>query len=148
MPLLRSCVFLVAALGLVGGCKLVDQRTFVAGADRPPVVVPPRARATPGPVPLVAIRFPSPPDDWTGPLRVAVDLARARKPDVLFTVDSATGAAGGPAASAARLRSASHDAGAIADAIVADGVDRLQVVLTASTEPALGAGSVVRVFVR
>ncbi len=131
----------------MAGCKLVDQRTFVAHADAPPVVHVPAGKPVAATPPLLAIRFPAASDQWAGPLKVAVALATSRKPDVLFTVESVVPARGAPSEQAARLSRATSDAEAVADAIVGYGVDPLQVQLTAAT----GAGvpdEEIRVYVR
>ncbi len=143
----RRAFLLLLALAPEAGCKLVDQRTFVAHADAPPVVrVKPGVPAREVP-PLLSIRFPASPDEWEGPLKVAVDLARTRKPNVLFTVESAVPPGPTPADDAARLARAAADAEAVAAAIVGDGVDRLQVQLSATTDRSAPAEEV-RVFVR
>ena len=131
----------------MAGCKLVDQRTFVAHADAPPVVRIPPGKAVAATPPLLAIRFPAGPDQWAGPLKVAVALATSRKPDVLFTVESVVPARGAPAEQAARLSRATSDAEAVADAIVGNGVDPLQVQLTAATGAGV-SGEEIRVYVR
>ncbi len=131
----------------MAGCKLVDQRTFVAHADAPPVVHVPPGKTIAAVPPLLAIRLPAGPDQWSGPLKVAVDLALSRKPDVLFTVESVVPAQGTASDQAARLARATADAQTVAAAIVADGVDPLQVQLTAATGEAV-AGEEIRVYVR
>ena len=131
----------------MAGCKLVDQRTFVAHADAPPVVTIPPGRPVAAVPPLLAIRFPAGSDQWAGPLRVAVGLATSRKPDVLFTVESVVPARGTPSEQAAHLARATADAQTVAAAIVADGVDPLQVQLTAATGEGVPTEEI-RVYVR
>lgn len=126
------------ALSVLPGCTLITQRTFVADADTPPrrplPAAPPVGQSAPA---LVVIRFPSPPSDWEGPLGVAVKLAVARKPDVVFTVESVVPAVGDLAAQATALAAAVRDGHLVADRIVADGVDRAQIDLTAAADPAI-----------
>jgi hypothetical protein len=143
---MRATTLLLCLLAALGGCHLVDQRDFVADADKPPVVpVPPPA--PPGPSnALVVIRFPAA-DDWRSTLGVAVGLARSRKPDVLFTVQSAVPRVGSPADQADALARTAGDARAVADAIVSDGADRSQVELTAQADAGL-TGEEIRIFVR
>lgn len=140
------------ALVLLGGCTLLGARDFSPATNAPPRVLPPPAGPAARPVPaLVVIRFPSPASVWAGPLDVAVGLARSRKPDVLFIVQTAVGApaAADPTATASALARAAADGAAVGDRIVADGADRLQVQLTAVADPALPPGrEEVRVFVR
>ena len=142
----RFCLVLLAS-SPIAGCKLVDQRTFVAHADAPPVVRVPAGKPVPAAPPLLVVRFPASSDQWAAPLRVAVGLAVSRKPDVLFTVESVAPASGTPADQAARLSRATADAEAVAAAIVADGVDPLQVQLTAATGDAVAVEEI-RVYVR
>lgn len=145
-PLARSCLALLASAA-VAGCKLVDQRSFVAHADAPPVVrVPPGRPAPPATPPLLAIRFPASEDQWGGPLRVVVELARSRKPDVVFTVQGVVPSRGTPAEQAALLSRSTAEIRAVGAAIVADGVDPLQVQFTAATD-ASAPGEEVRIFV-
>lgn len=143
----RAANLLLFGLTVLGGCKLVDQRDFDRTADKPPFVKPPAPVPGAGPVPLVAIGFPSSPADWSGQLKIAVDLARSRKPNVLFRVESAVPQAGDPQQAASALLRAAADARAVADQIVADGVDRGQVELTAVTDPKLSREEI-RIFVR
>ncbi len=132
---------------MLGGCHLVDQRTFVVDADKPPklpiVPVPPPPPPSPA---LVVIRFPAE-EDWHDTLRVAVGLALQRKADVLFTVQSASPRQGTPAQQAEALSRAAGDARTVGEAIVADGADRSQVELTAASDPA-ATREEVRIFVR
>lgn len=144
----RASILLLCAAAAIGGCKLVDQRTFDRTADKPPVPRAPPAAAVPaGPTPLVTIRFPADPSDWQGVVRTAVGLARSRKPNVLFRVESLAAPGADPAATAAALSRAAGDARAVADTIVAAGADRGEVELTATTDPGL-RGEEIRIFVR
>jgi hypothetical protein len=139
---------MILAVALVlGGCDPVGQRTFVANADKPPrPPVLPASLTRPQSTALVVIAFPAA-QDWHDTLGVAVGLARARKPNVLFTVESAVARAGSPAAQADALARAASDANDVARAIVADGVDRSQVELTAVTDPG-AAQEEIRIYVR
>ena len=139
----------IIMLGLaLGGCHLVDQRDFVANADSPPRRVLPVIKPVPpeSSSALVVIGFPSE-EDWRGTVGAAVGLARSRKPDVLFTVQSAVPQTGTPAEQADALTRAARDARQVADAIVANGADRSQVELTASTDPQ-AVREEVRIYVR
>ena len=132
----------------VGGCKLVDQRTFDRTADRPPVpVAPPAPHVAGGPDALVSFPVSAPIDEWAGVLRTAVELARSRKPDVLFQVRTLVPPSGDPDAEASALAASLPAARAAADVIVDDGVPRAQVELSAGTAPGLHAPAI-RIFVR
>ena len=143
---------ILPTLSLLGGCKLVDQRTFDKNAGRKPVAhVPAVARGAPPPGPPVGgVPTREAPEDWQPRLDAAVREALARKPNVLFTVQSVARPAPGTdaAAQAAALRAVIDSQGrAVAQAITADGASALQVEMSAIADPAATAAEV-RVFVR
>ncbi len=140
------------AIGLLGGCKLVDQRTFDRNAGRKPVAhAPVVAKAGPPPVPpLLVVPTREPPEDWQPRLNAAVHEALARKPNVLFTVQSVARAEPGSdaQAQATALRAVIDSEGrAVAQAITADGASAVQVEMSALVDPA-AKDAEVRVFVR
>ena len=147
-PILVLATLSLAALP-VAGCKLVDQRTFDRTADKPPVIHTPRAVhvAAIGPNALVTFPAASPVSDWADVLHTAADLARTRKPNVLFRVETVVPARGDPQTQADALGQALGAARAAADIIVGDGVDRSQVELAAVTDPAVKQPEI-RIFVR
>ncbi len=74
----------LAALLLLAGCKLVDQRTFERTATTPtPADL---SRAALPKLPLLTIAFTIPDADWRPAVRDAVRAAEARKRDVAFSV--------------------------------------------------------------
>jgi len=128
---------------------LVDQRTFDRSAGRKPVPhLPPAAAAGPGPTPpLFVVHAGQADEEWQPALRQAVGDALARKPNVLFTVESVVPMASSPAAQAASLRAATAEAGRpVADAITADGAQPVQVEMTAASVASATAPEV-RVYV-
>lgn len=128
---------------LLGGCTLIDQRTFNPEAGQPPVIAaaPAAAPAPAGPPALLTVRFdqPAPIEDS---VRQAVALARARKPDVAFDVVSVVSAADDAA-----VRAGSAEAARVARLIIAQGVPAARVSLQARLDPAAAAREV-RVFIR
>ncbi len=142
-------LLLLAVLGLLGGCKLVDQRTFDARADRKPVPhVPPPSPGRPPPPPLALVRFGTGPEDWQPALSAIVRQALARKPLALFRVETVVPAKGTPQAQALVLAdSARHRGRMVADTIVAAGASSSQVEMTASSDAAVTQPEV-RVTVR
>ena len=143
---LPACFLLACSLA---GCKLVDQRSFDRSAGRAPV--PPAqqqvARASAPVPPLIVVHAGQVDEDWQPDLRQAVAEALARKPNVLFTVESVAPAASSPAAQAALMRSATISGGLpVAQAIATDGAQPAQVEMTAMSDPAAQA-SEVRVYV-
>lgn len=109
-------------------CHLVDQRDFDQHAgDRPSLPAGPAPRVAP-PVPaLVTIRYDQPDPPYREALATAVAQARARKPDVIFTVTTLVPPSGDPAEQAAAEGAAAVSGRDVAAAIVADGADPGQV---------------------
>lgn len=125
---------------LVGGCTLIDQRTFDPHASDAPVI-PPAPPAAPGPPPgppaLVVVAPGA--TDYRAALGDAVRAARARKAEVVFNVVEVQ---------AADAVLPTGTAGAeVARAIVAAGVPAQRVRLVARPESAGRAGEV-RVYVQ
>ena len=134
---------------LLAGCKLVDQRSFDRSAGRAPV--PPVQKQVAHAVvpipPLLVVHAGQADEDWQPDLRQAVAEALARKPNVLFTVESVAPAAASPAAQAALMRTATTlDGVPVAQAIATDGAQPAQVEMTAMSDPAAHAPEV-RVYV-
>lgn len=147
VPLALLTVLAVA----FSACRLVDQRTFDPAAGRAPVPrgKPPAARPVHVVPPLFVVRDPLAGDDWKPGLASAVRAALARKPNVLFTVQSVVPGAATPAAQASLLSSAgSREGRLVADAITADGARPAQVELAAAVDPALHGAPEVRVLVQ
>jgi len=148
--LLRTCLPQAGVL-LLASCKLVDQRTFDPAAGRMPVPrgKPPPVRRPPAVPPLLVVRDPAGSDDWRPGLERAVRAALARKPNVLFTVQTTVPTAATPAAEAAALSAAGGTQGSlVANAIIADGARPAQVELSAAADPALHGPPEVRIFVQ
>ena len=133
----------IAALILLTGCKLVDQRTFNPDAGRPPtlpkapVTLPQPDRTLGGLPPLVTIRFGQ--DTAYDPAVIqATRAALHQKPDARFTILTAVppGAADAQAAAAATVGPvAAH----VAQLIERQGVPASRVVLEARPEAKLSA---------
>ena len=134
----------------VAGCKLVDQRTFDANADRRPVPHPPPPGPPPPPPPpaLASVRFGAPPDTWRPGLEAIVRQALARKPEALFRIETRVPARGTPQAQADAVAAAARtDGQMVADAVVEAGASSAQLEMTATGDPALRQPEV-RVYVR
>ena len=145
-PLLRlACPIL--ALSVLAGCHLIDQRSFDRTAGRKPTLPAVPARPGPAPVPpLLTVRFDTPDPQYRAALATAVDSARRRKPDVLFSVIVLVPPAGTPAQQVEAAQAARGNGRDVAAAIVADGADIGQVELSARAEPGLTVREV-RVYV-
>jgi hypothetical protein len=133
--------------GTLPGCTLIDQNTFNPAARAAPVVPPAPAAAAvtapAGPPPLLTLQPGQPVQDA---VRQAVLAARRRKPDVMFDVVAIIpgGTEAGPDDQAA---SSSAEAGMVARAIAAQGVQPARVRLFARPETGT-PGREVRVYVR
>jgi hypothetical protein len=132
----------LALLLLLGGCTLIDQRTFNPRAGLGPPVPP-----VPGPPPpLISVDFGKPNPVYEAPLRHAVEEALARKATVAFDVTivvPATGTIAEQADAAASIRADARDvAGIIAD----EGVDTDRIHLLARAESGI-VGRQVQVYV-
>jgi len=115
----------LAAL-LLGGCTLIDQRTFSPTPPAPTATEIARAKA---PVlPLVSIRMDQPGQNNRAVLADAVQAAQARKLDVTFDVFAMVPSQAPPAEQDRRAAEATNDARAIATELEAVGVmrDRLR----------------------
>jgi hypothetical protein len=123
------------ALLALSGCHLIDQRDFDRNAGRPPS--PPRLAAAPAAksAALVTIDFDRPDPAYAQELANAVQAALARKPDVLFTVQTLVPVSGAPADQAEQARQGAVTGREVAEAVVADGADQGQVELAVRADP-------------
>jgi len=137
----------VSVVAVMGGCKLIDQRTFDPTASRPPKpYIPPAAPVKPVPA-LVTIQAGTQQSVWQETLAHAVKSALARKSTVIFTVTSIVPGAATPQAQRLEMAAlVSGDAKAVATAIVADGAQPSQVEITAITDSSVTSG-VIKVYV-
>jgi hypothetical protein len=138
---LRTRRALLAVLGALPGCTLIDQTTFNPEAGKRPAIPqppPPPAPLAPetGPSPLLSIRLPAS-ADLRPEIAKAVAAARARKPDVVFEVVEITPSAGA---------GVGQDAAEVARLITAQGVPAARVQIAARPVP--NAPREVRVYVR
>jgi hypothetical protein len=132
----------LALLLLLGGCALIDQRTFNPNAGKGPPPPPPPA-ATPA---LISVDFSKPNPVYETPLRRAVDEALARKPTVVFDVTIVVPATGSTAEQADAATSIRADAREVARIIVDQGVDEDRVHMLARAESGI-VGRLVQVYV-
>lgn len=133
---------LLLALILLGGCTLIDQRTFNPRAGLGP-------EPPPGPKPvgaLISIDFAKPDPVYEAPLRQAVAAALARKADVAFDVVTVVPATGTIAEQVAAADSIKADARSVARVISGEGVADDVVHLLVRAEPGV-TGRQVQVFV-
>lgn len=139
---------LLACLAL-GGCKLIDQRTFDSAAGRAPVpAVQPTRPGPAAPPPLALVRFQAAPDTWQPGLTDIVRMALSRKPLALFRVQTLVPATGSPEAQTQSLADAGRTGGRqVAETIIAAGASSAQVEMSAMTDASVTAPEV-RVYVK
>lgn len=129
MPCMRPIILLVPLV--LAACTLPGRKTLAPnppGADTATITA---TQAFAGRVPLVTI-LPGT-QDFAGPVADAVRQALAIKPDARFDVEAQTPAAGNPDTSADDLQALGATATSVAKSIVADGVARDHVSVTAKT---------------
>lgn len=145
-PLRRS--FLTGSLLLVGGCTLMDQRTFNPNASRPPhPYIPPAPPPKPPVPPLIEIIAGTPESEWKTPLERSVRKALALKPDILFRVQALLPPGASPDAEAAALaKLTSEDGKNVISAIIGSGAKPAQVEIAAMTLSGLATPRI-RVYV-
>jgi hypothetical protein len=140
----RSLPLLLAATLLMGGCTLIDQRTFNPRAGLGPVP-PPSTAPAPAPA-LITVDFEKPDPVYEAQLREAVDQALSRKPNVVFEVVTVVPAAGTPAQQVDAAVSIRADAREVARIITDQGASPDQVHMLARAEPT-ATGRQVQVYV-
>lgn len=144
---------LIVLPALLGGCTLIDQRTF--GAPPPPPkmavtgAIAPAAAALPVDprVPLVRIAYATPDPVFRPMLDYAVHAAQARDPGVAFDVVSVTPGGGAAPAAAPALPPGAADAASVMRAIMALGVPAARIHLMLATDAKVTTREV-RVYVR
>jgi hypothetical protein len=141
---------LLLAVILLGGCRLIDQRTFQrAGAAPTPAELQRSATlaAARAARPLIRIAPGQLDHDWRPDLLTAVRDALLRDPNAAFDIITPIPTARGPDAQRAAVLQGSADARAVADVIQADGVDAQRLHIGARGDAGT-PGRVVMVFLR
>jgi hypothetical protein len=138
---------LLALLPLLTGCKLVDQTTFGGKPQKPPPDMLTEALRPGPPIPLVTIVFNGGEVAYVDELRLAVQMAEARKPDVRYDLVTVVPARGDPSDQVKAARQGEPDAIAVADEMINLGVDPTRMQMSARTDPRLNAREL-RIYVR
>ncbi len=139
--LIRALIVALAAL--VGGCTLVDQRSFrsaeaQAGADE-------MARAVLPALPLIVVRFDAPIDQAA--IAQAVELAQARRAGAVFEVIVPIAAGAARAVQEAALAQGRADAELVASALAGAGAPRGRIEIGARADGGVSVREI-RVYVR
>ncbi len=118
---------MLLALSLLGGCRLIDQRTFET-APRGPAAAQLAHTELP-PLPLLAFDPSNPASDWQPAVADAVLAAEARKPQVAFDVVTPIPTSASQKIQDLYARNGQTDAQAVATALQAAGVppDRISI---------------------
>ncbi len=145
MPWLVAGVGVGVACLFLGGCTLVDQRTF-AGNPEPPASAQVAATPDAARTPLVSIGFDRLDPHYQDLLRYAVAEAMLRRPDVAFDVVAVLPKSDTQTEANDRLAQGETDALAVARALREQGIPADRVILGARVDPA-AKGREVRVYV-
>jgi len=135
----------LAVLALLGGCKLIDQRTFERAPTGPAAAQ--LARPDLPPLPLLTINPSKPDADWRTALADAVLAAGARKPDVSFEVVTPIPTSAKQPVQDDYARNGQADAQVVATALQSDGVLPERISLRFQGDPGAPAREV-RLYVR
>jgi len=147
-PKLRlTLTALLALLPLLAGCKLVDQTTFGGKPEKPPPDMLTQALRPGPPLPLVTIVFNGGEVAYVDELRLAVQMAEARKPDVQYNLVTVVPAHGDPSDQVKAAEQGKSDAIAVADEMIGLGVDPTRMQMSARTDPGVNAREL-RIYVR
>jgi hypothetical protein len=118
--LIRPAAALLAGIVMLGGCTLIDQRTFRRTSAPDPATA--AARPLPA-LPLIVIRFDHPDDDYGPALTTAVQDAQVRNPAADFDVLTPIPTKASPDVQKQFIAQGSEDASVIGRALQAIGVD-------------------------
>jgi hypothetical protein len=144
--LLAGCLL---PLFITAGCKLIDQTTFAPSPSQNPALLP--APPPPPPIdkraPLITINQGTPIPAYRDLLRVAIEQARRRDPNVRFDVTVVVPNSSDPAAQAAAVASTQKEAVALMQQIGLDGVAPTNISLRAGVD-ASATQRQIRVYVR
>lgn len=140
---------LALVLASLGGCKLLDQRSFDPDAGKPPKPVLPPAPPAPKPrPPFLEIRSGTPEEQYGPVVDNAVKVALARKENALFVVQLLAPTDPDPAVQARDLTVLTRtELQPVARRIIAAGAQPIQVEMHANADPSV-THPVIRVDVR
>lgn len=129
------------------GCRLVDQTTFGGKPQKPPPDMLTRALQPGPPIPLVTIVFNGGEVAYVDQLRLAVQMAEARKPGAQYDLVTTVPGSAVPADQVRIARQGESDAITVAQAMNDLGVDPPRIHMAARTDPKVTAREL-RIYVR
>jgi nucleotide-binding universal stress UspA family protein len=124
---------LLAALALLAGCRLIDQRTFESTPAVPASST--MARTNLPPLPLLVVSPAILGSDWRAAVAQAVQAAEARKPGATFDVVTPVPTAASPSVQADFTRYGQEDGQLVARELQSDGVPPERISLRLQGDP-------------
>ncbi len=148
MPLIkpRARPVALAALALLGGCKLIDQTTFGAKPVSPSPDFVAEALKPGSRLPLMTVRFDGTPFNYDTQLKSVLDLAQTRRPDAKYHVVTVVPASGDPEKDSRVIENGRYDVRRLEDAMTNDGVAGDDIRTSARTEKGVTAREI-RIYV-
>ncbi len=148
MPLIkpRARPVVLAALALLGGCKLIDQTTFGAKPVSPSPDFVAEALKPGSRLPLMTVRFDGTPFNYDTQLKSVLDLAQTRRPDAKYHVVTVVPASGDPEKDSRVIENGRYDVRRLEDAMTNDGVAGDDIRTSARTEKGVTAREI-RIYV-
>ena len=148
MPLIkpRARPVALAALALLGGCKLIDQTTFGAKPVSPSPDFVAEALKPGSRLPLMTVRFDGTPFNYDAQLKSVLDLAQTRRPDAKYHVVTVVPASGDPEKDSRVIENGRYDVRRLEDAMTNDGVAGDDIRTSARTEKGVTAREI-RIYV-
>ncbi len=148
MPLIkpRARPVALAALALLGGCKLIDQTSFGARPVAPAPDFVAEALKPGSRLPLMTVRFDGTPFNYDTQLKSVLDLAQTRRPDAKYHVVTVVPASGDPEKDSRVIENGRYDVRRLEDAMTNDGVAGDDIRTSARTEKGVTAREI-RIYV-
>ena len=141
----RTALASLLTLALLGGCKLIDQRTFESTPKGPAAAQ--LAHGPLPPLPLLTVDPSNPNNNWESAVADAVLAAEARKPDVQFDVVTPIPTSATQKIQDLYTNNGQTDSQAVATALQSDGVPPERISLSFQGDPGAPAREV-RLYVR
>ena len=144
----RACpvAVAVAALIMLGGCKIIDQTTFGAKPVAPAPDFVAEALKPGSKLPLMTVRFDGTPFNYDTQLKSVLELAQTRRPDAKYHVVTVVPASGDPEKDSRAIENGRYDVRRLEDAMTNDGIPGDDISTPARTEKGITAREI-RIYV-